>query len=119
MKIYDRNDIRTSETSTRADGTTAHALPAYTAHDLSKIFLYAAIGGGIGFALRGLLYMAGFKQWMFVHIPSFVSLGNVLKTVDNNWGSFVLMMVAFFGTIWGIFIVIQKFLVSVRRSDNG
>ncbi|MEI6209729.1 MAG: hypothetical protein WCP20_23335 [Desulfuromonadales bacterium] len=116
MKIFGRNDIKTTVAAepvsaserNNESGTQAPALHLMQA--LSMLLMYAVVGGAVGFALRALLYMAGFKQWMFLHIPSFVPLGAVLKSLDGEWGAFLLMMLAFFGAICGVSLAITRML---------
>ncbi len=115
MKIFGREDIKTTVAAEpvnagrkNAEAVKVKAPASLQNQVLTMMLMYAVVGGAVGFALRALLYMAGFKQWMFLHFTSFVDWGNVLTSVNGEWGSFLLMMLAFFGAIWGIFQAMNK-----------
>ncbi|MDD2366983.1 MAG: hypothetical protein PHN84_12545 [Desulfuromonadaceae bacterium] len=126
MRIFGKNDIKISVPELTLNPGQAAAIDknqnqsasSQMTQALSTLFLYSVVGGVAGFSLRALIYMAGYKQWLFVHIPSFISFGGVFKAIDDKWGSFFLIIIAFSGSIYGLYFAIKKFL-SGRRSVNG
>lgn len=126
MKIFTGKDITppsapqgTKHTKNNNDGVPANqpiARPSLQASQaLSTLLLYAVVGGCAGFAIRGTLYMVGYKDWMFNYHQSFIAFNAVLKVFNDRWGHLALIMTAFIGLVYCLIKAASKF----RNSNAG
>ncbi len=113
MKIFSKNDLTFPPPQLKANRAVSPSLQLFPGIDtraLVTFFLFVVVGGGVGFAIRGIVYMAGFQDWIFTAFPNNVELGDVLKSVDGKWGRFLLIMCAFLSTIIALFTAVTKFM---------